>query len=290
MNSPAQPVRAQRPAKVWLLATLIQLIAWLFVFTVVFVSFHFKFMTAWSFMQMAIFQGILASFISRRLKQPIWWFLIHLMFSPLIVFFLTFDVSSGIYLAIFIVLALMFWSTFKTRVPFFLTNQQTEIQIVELITQYQPAQFLDLGCASGGLLRCLSQHFPEIQFIGFEIAPLPYLMAKFRLRKQNNAHVFYGDFWELDFGNYDFIYAFLSDEPMIQLWQKVLSEMKLGSVFVSNTFEVPGVTADKTIDIEDFRGTKLLFWKMNTQPQPETSESETVSLNGHDQNRMSELV
>ncbi|MBT7232228.1 MAG: hypothetical protein HN861_04265, partial [Rhodospirillaceae bacterium] len=72
----------------------------------------------------------------------------------------------------------------------------------------------------------------------------------------------YGDFWKLDFGDYDMVYAFLSPEPMPALYDKVRREMKPGTMFVSNSFAVPGVPPDETIVLDDRRKTKLHIWKI----------------------------
>nr|MBP9655293.1 class I SAM-dependent methyltransferase [Rhodocyclaceae bacterium] len=58
------------------------------------------------------------------------------------------------------------------------------------------------------------------------------------------------DLWQADLGNYDVVYAFLSRAPMPRLWEKVQAEMKPGSLFISNSFPVPGATPDQVIEVD----------------------------------------
>ena len=280
MDKFSTAIRSQRPARIWLASLFIQIISWAFVLSVVYATFKYKLIYFWPLLYIAIFQGVVAAFLSRRIRQPGWWVLIHLGFFPLVALLYGFSLSSWLYLAAFLFLVLIFWTTFKTRVPFFLTNTQTEEKLAELIDKAQPKQFLDLGCASGGLIKKMATAFPDIHFSGFEIAPLPLLLAKWRLRKIPNATIQYGDFWKLNFADYDFIYAFLSDEPMCQLWEKVTQEMLSGSVFVTNTFAVPDIMPHQTIDVSDFRGTQLMIWEFSSGPlyQPEDGHHEAAAI------------
>ena len=216
-----------------------------------------------TWLHVAVAQGLVAAFLNRRLAQPWWWQWIHLGFSPLAVSLMAMHVSSWAYMAVFLGLLLIYWSTFRTRVPFFLTNRTTLNVLVEILTRYQPQTVVDLGCATGGLLKYLAMHFPDIRFDGFEVAPLPVCIAKWRLRDFPSVNVTFGDFWQADFSQYDVVYAFLSDEPMSQLWDKACQEMHEGALLVSNTFTVPDAVPDEVVHVADFRGTELLIWRMS---------------------------
>ena len=49
---------------------------------------------------------------------------------------------------------------------------------------------------------------------------------------------------------------------MAALYEKAEAEMRPGSIFVSNSFAVPGVPADEVIRIDDARETELFVWRM----------------------------
>jgi hypothetical protein len=69
------------------------------------------------------------------------------------------------------------------------------------------------------------------------------------------------DLWTLDFGAYDVVYAYLSPAVMPELWAKARREMRPGALLVS-AFQVPGVRADKALDVGDAMRTRLHVWRM----------------------------
>lgn len=58
------------------------------------------------------------------------------------------------------------------------------------------------------------------------------------------------------------VYCFLSPVPMPEIWKKAKSEMKKGSMLVSNTFEIPGAKPSETIKLHDWRDSKIIIWKI----------------------------
>jgi len=51
-------------------------------------------------------------------------------------------------------------------------------------------------------------------------------------------------------GDFDVVYAVPSPVPMLTLWQKAKREMRPGSLFVSNSFPVPGEVPDQVIEVD----------------------------------------
>jgi len=49
---------------------------------------------------------------------------------------------------------------------------------------------------------------------------------------------------------------------MAKLWEKARAEMKPGSLFVSNTFPVPGLSFDEEIELHDLSHSRLLIRRM----------------------------
>jgi hypothetical protein len=49
---------------------------------------------------------------------------------------------------------------------------------------------------------------------------------------------------------------------MKSLWQKARKEMRPGSLLISNTFIIPGVTPYKSIKLNDFTKSTLYLWKI----------------------------
>ena len=49
---------------------------------------------------------------------------------------------------------------------------------------------------------------------------------------------------------------------MTALWEKVQSEMQPGSIFISNSFAVPGVEPDEVIELDNDRASALFVWRI----------------------------
>jgi len=76
-----------------------------------------------------------------------------------------------------------------------------------------------------------------------------------------NVHIRFGDMWAENLSDYDIVYTFLSPQPMTRLYQKVISEMRPGGTFISNSFAVDGQEPDDIIEVDDRRQTRLLVWQ-----------------------------
>ena len=103
---------------------------------------------------------------------------------------------------------------------------------------------------------------PGARLEGVEIAPLPALVAWLRLRGIPQCRVRRADLWRLDLSQYDVVYAFLSPAPMAALWDKVRREMRPGTLFVSNSFPVPGVDPDRVLPLAGRGDRSLYVWRL----------------------------
>ncbi len=206
--------------------------------------------------------GIVASLIGIRFKLAKWWGPILLLLPIALGTSLYFPVPPWVYLACFAVLVIIYWNAAGERVPLYLTNTRTWATIETLVGQ-DAKKFADLGCGVGGGLLYLGRQHPDMIITGIESAPVPYVISKLRVRLLGleNIHIRFGDMWTEDLADYDAVYAFLSPEPMSRLYQKVKSEMRTGTTFISNSFAVEGHEPDDIVHVDDSRKTKLLIWK-----------------------------
>ena len=212
------------------------------------------------FAALAILEGFSAALLARVMQLPNWWQLISLVFLPLVWFFLALDIDPVWYLLGFVLLALTSIGAVTSRVPLYLSSQKAHHEVLHRLSETPQTRVLELGCGLGGLLAYLSKHRPEVQLHGVDAAPLPWLFS--RLRLGNRAQIRLGNLWREDLSQYDLVYAYLSPEPMPELWRKVLREMQPGSLFISNTFSVPGVEADETVELNDLSQARLLIWQI----------------------------
>lgn len=196
---------------------------------------------------LALMQGAAAAGIAVALRAEPWWRWVHLAFTPLIWAASSSGIAPGWYLAAFLVLALFYWSTFRTRVPLFLSNRSTLDALATLLPGHS-IQFLDAGAGTGTALRFLARRRPESGFVGFEAAPGPWLIGWWLNRRLPNLLWRRGDFWQHDWAMYDVVYVFLSPVPMPEVWAKACRELRPDALLISNSFAIPDVTPERVIE------------------------------------------
>lgn len=208
--------------------------------------------------------GALAVLLGQALGLERWWSIMLVVLPPAFVALMAVDVGPAWYGALFLLLVGVYWSTFRTRVPLYLSGRKVRAALLELLPPAgTPLRFVDLGCGLGGVTLALAQARRDGAFTGVELAPLPAWVGQMRAQRgPRNARILRASLWEQPLGAYDFVYAFLSPVPMPALWEKARREMRAGTLLVSNSFAVPGQEPDQVVEVGDARGSRLLVWRM----------------------------
>jgi SAM-dependent methyltransferase len=197
--------------------------------------------------------------LSAWLGLPRWWWPLQALCLPAALALLWLELPSWVYLLVFLLLLLVYWNAGGDRVPLYLSSRATWEAVDELLPT-GPFAFVDLGCGLGGLLAYLAGRRPEGRFCGVESAPLPFLASWLRLRGRPNCRVRRADLWQVKLAEFSGVACFLSPEPMAELWLKARAELRPGALFISNSFAVPGVAPDQTIEAGGRQ--RLLVWRM----------------------------
>lgn len=214
---------------------------------------------------LAALQALCAAFLSLAAKAERWWAALHLAFLPAVVLAVQLHLPPKVYGAAFLILLCVYWTTFRTRVPLFLSNRTTVYRFAARFSEHQEIKVLDVGSGTGSFIQRLAQLRPDWQITGCELAPAPFLISRWRARHTANLDVRRQDFWAHSFAPYDMVYAFLSPAPMTALWRKVRQEMRPGTLLISNSFEVPDLKPEFVIHIEDRRRTQLFCYRIPTR-------------------------
>lgn len=189
-----------------------------------------------------LLQGGIAAALTRWRRLAPWWLIIQCLFPISLVLVLSFDLPSWIFLAAFGLLLVLYWSTFRTQVPYYPSNPAVWREVERLLPQDRAPRFIDIGSGFGGLTMHLAARRPDGEFTGIELAPLPWLGSLLRARLGGSRGRFLrGDYADLDFGDYDVIFAYLSPAAMPALSKKARAEMKPGCLLISHEFAIPGV-------------------------------------------------
>ena len=211
------------------------------------------------YLVLVILQGGIAAAVSCRLGLPCWWRWIQFLLPVGLYVGVWLNLDPAWALLLFSLVWLFFSNVIKDRVPLYFTNSITREALRQLVKSKDQVRFMDLGCGFASNVIFMSQQKEVVLSCGVETAPLPYLISKLRVLMAGGKTLAQ-DLWKTDLQGYNFVYAFLSSEPMPRLWQKVEREMAEGSVFVSNSFPVPGVEPSEVWELSDARKTMLYVY------------------------------
>ena len=167
----------------------------------------------------------------------------------------------------FSALLLVYGGGVTTRAPLYLSNRAAIHELAGLLPAMPGVQACDLGAGLGGPSLGLARQRPDAQVTGVEASVLPWLVCRLRASRRPNLRMLLGNIFTHDLAGYHLVYAFLSPEPMPRLWAKVCTEMQPGSLFVSNTFAVPGFAAERTIVLPGRSDARLLVYRVPARPE-----------------------
>lgn len=162
------------------------------------------------------------------------------LFLPAIFFVLILQLPTWLFLGGFLFLLALFWSTFRTQVPFYASGRAAWDAIVQELP-VGPLRVIDIASGMGGLAANIARRRRDCEVEGIELAPLPWLVS--RLRQMLGAPVYFhrGDYRRVDLGNYDVVIAYLSPAAMPALWDMACAQMRPGSLLLSHEFNIPGM-------------------------------------------------
>jgi SAM-dependent methyltransferase len=206
-------------------------------------------------------QALSAATLAALLHSDRWWLAIHLGFAPMLLLAGRLSISPHWYLAAFVLLALIYWTSFRTRVPLYLSGRAAVSALQALLPPATASRMLDLGSGLGSPLLPLARRRPDCHFTGIEAAPGPFLISRLRARGQPNLVFARGDFFTHSWAEFDIVYAYLSPVPMAAVWEKACREMHAGSLLVSNSFPIPGVVPLRVIALGSGSGNSLYVYR-----------------------------
>jgi hypothetical protein len=242
------------------LAVFIQFVALVIVFCCVIGINHF-FVVRFSLLSLVILQSVSAVALCMIAGMAVWWRWIHGVFPLAMYVMAIFSLPNEFYLIGFLVTLSVFWTTFRSQVPFFPSRPIVHEKVAGLLSQFQAARMIDIGSGLGDMSMTIAKQQKQCQVEGIEIAPMPWLISVIRAKwNRSSASFQLGNYEALDFGQYDLVFAYLSPAAMPDLWQKAQQDMHAGSLLVSYEFEIPNVSPAFTI--EDAAHPTIYVWKM----------------------------
>ena len=210
----------------------------------------------------ALMQGSFALSISRWRRMASWWLLIQFFFPLSIISALSLHLPPVVFLGAFIFLLALYWTTFKTQVPFYPSSPEIWDAVANLLPQNRSIKFIDIGSGLGGLILHLDKHRADSDFTGIELAPLPWLISWMRaLIGRRRCRFLRGDYNMLNFSHYDVVFAYLSPAVMTAVGEKARTEMRPGTLLISYEFLIAARNPDNIIR-PSIQGAELYCWTM----------------------------
>ena len=210
---------------------------------------------------LVLMQSLVATVFSYVVRTDSWWRWIHFCFPIAAWVMFQWNIPNGLYLVGFIISLSLFWTTFRTQVPFFPSRPMVWQQVAKIIPQNSPVHLIDIGSGLGDMSLYMAKTRPDCRIEGIEIAPLPWMISYLRAKFFSSKATFtLGNYQSLDFANYDVIFAYLSPAVMATLWDKASQEMRSGTLLISLEFEIPGVKENMRI-IGNESSPTLYVWK-----------------------------
>lgn len=213
-----------------------------------------------SYFLAAVLQGVFAAALTWRWRLASWWSAICLLFPLALYGANKFDLPPWLFLAVFLFMLALYWSTFRTQVPYYPSGRAAWQAVADQLPQERAVSVIDIGSGLGGLVLDLARRRPDALVTGIEVAPLPWLASWLRARLTNSrARFIRGDYESLDFAAYDAVFAYLSPAAMTALWRKARREMRPGSMLMSYEFAIEGAPPSVSLHLQD-TGRTLYIW------------------------------
>lgn len=186
-------------------------------------------------------QATIGAGLSVWLRLPPWWWPINAGFPAALQGAAALHWPPEWFLGAWLVLVLVYWSTFSTRVPFYASGPAVWQLVARCLPPRPGVRVVDLGSGLGGLALHLAAQRNAPEVLGLELAPLPWLLSRCRARwRASTCRFVRQDYRRHDLAAYDLVFAYLSPAAMPQLWRQLQAQLKPGACFVSCEFEVPG--------------------------------------------------
>lgn len=210
----------------------------------------------------ALLQAMCAAILTKIRRLAFWWLIIQAAFPLALLATLSFQFSPTIFLALFVAFLGLYWSTFRTQVPFYPSGPSTWNAVLAELPADRPVRLVDIGSGLGGLILRLADARPDSRFVGVELAPFPWIVSALRKRfRHSTAQFVRGDYRKLDFASQDVVFAYLSPVAMPALWEKARAEMRKGALLLSFEFEIPGIEPH-FVRMPSQGGPALYGWRM----------------------------
>ena len=150
---------------------------------------------------------------------------------------------------------------FRGFAPYLNTNGKTIYKLISEIEIKGNETVYELGCGHAGFLQLLGRKFPNTKLIGFEYSLVPFLVAKLQMfiHGVKNLQIIKKNIFKINLSEPNIIYCYLNIKTMEKLKIKFENECQPGTQIISNKFQIPNWTPEKTLEVNS---NKIYFYKI----------------------------
>jgi hypothetical protein len=143
--------------------------------------------------------------------------------------------------------------------PYYPSSGKAQAQMLEEILKQENPKVVELGAGDGRLAIRIARK--GIPVTAIEINPILSVMIRLLavITRTKGLRVINSDFLRCDLSEYNVAVAYLYPGIMQKLEPKLFSEMKPGSLIISNTFAIKSREPIKRIEV---KGAKILIYKV----------------------------
>jgi len=142
-------------------------------------------------------------------------------------------------------------------------------KILDLLPEKLDGRILELGAGWGTLAFPLAAAFPESEVMAYELSPVPWIFmcVRHKLFSRGNLDIRRRNFLRENLGSASAVVCYLHGEALAKLRPKLEKEAP-GSLFLSNTFEVPGWTPEAVHRLDDSFCPHVYVYRVPEGPTP----------------------
>ncbi|MGK0441275.1 MAG: 16S rRNA A1518/A1519 N6-dimethyltransferase RsmA/KsgA/DIM1 with predicted DNA glycosylase [Pseudohongiellaceae bacterium] len=124
---------------------------------------------------------------------------------------------------------------------------------------------VDLGSGWGSLIIRLAVKYPSRQVVGYELSIMPWFVAMLvsKLLGLKNLTVYRQDFLKADLSAASVIVCYLFPAGMAALDAKLAEQKTTIRYLISNNFALPSLSAEKTLNLDDFYQSPIYCYRIN---------------------------
>lgn len=151
--------------------------------------------------------------------------------------FLFFLTLCLFFLVVFVYLNVFY--SFYLKVPMLSSGNDAIEKFLLKVDFGKAKKFYDLGAGSGKMISKVASQYPDLQCIGIEYNIISYCCAKLRnifLKQKIDYRM--GNFFKINISDADVVYTYLYPGLMERLEIKFASELKKGTLVISNAFPI----------------------------------------------------